>query len=334
MAPAEAAEDVNALWAAVTALDSGPGTVPRGADDAKSIFGKHLGLQEAALRKFLQEAKTDPRFFEGRLRLARVLTIRAEIEGKQEYQAESEKLLDALEAEGTREQKAEVAFTRITQWMRRNRFPKAEQRKDLLAAAKEFKERFPFDRRLARLLVEVATRFEREPDVKRGLLDAAARATSDPDLRKRIADDHARIDLVGKTLSLKFTDLNGVHFRMEDFRGRPAVVLYFSGSSAPALDAWRSLNEALKKYPDAVKVGISLDEDRVAMERVRKVYGEGWVIAWDGRGWQSALARRWGVNALPTVWLVDPKGVVVSLDAMEDFRGQMEAITRGTQGSR
>jgi len=120
---------------------------------------------------------------------------------------------------GTREQKAEVAFTRISQWMRRNRFPDALQRQELLAAVREFKEKYPADRRLARLLVEVGTRFDREPIVKRELLDGAARANPDADLKRRLADDQARLDLLGKSLSLRFTDLNGRQFRLRILRG-------------------------------------------------------------------------------------------------------------------
>jgi hypothetical protein len=104
------------------------------------------------------------------------------------------------------------------------------------------------------------------------------------------------------------------------------VVLYFAANSQPSLEAWKAVGETLRKYPEAVRVGISLDEDRVAMERVRKVFGENWVIAWDGRGWMSSLARRWGVNVLPTVWLVDKKGVLVSLDALEELPKQLATL--------
>lgn len=321
-----AAEDLSVLWSAVVALDSGPGQIPKTADEAKVLYGKHVAHQEAALRRFLEVCGQDSRLFEAKMRLARVLTIRAEIEGKPELQAESETLLDGLDSAGSRDQKAEVAFTRISQWMRRNRFPSATQRQELLAATREFRGNYPADRRLARLLVEVATRFDREPEVKRNLLEGAIRANPDADLKKRIADDQARLDLLGKVLPLRFTDLNGRQFRLEDYRGKPAVVIYFSAGSSPSLEAWRTLNECLQKYPNVQRVGVSLDEDRVAMERVRKVYGENWVIAWEGRGWLGSLARRWGVNVLPTVWLLDSKGILVSLDGMEDLAAQLEAL--------
>ena len=319
-----AQEDLASLWNSVVALDAGPKQVPRTPEEAKSIYAKHVELQERSLRRFLGVAGNDSRVFEARLRLARALTIRAELEGRTEFQNESSALLDALESQGSREQRAEVAFTRISQWMRRNRFPDASQRSELLAAVREFRDSFPADRRLARLLVEVATRFDREPTVKAELLGAAARINQDPGLRKRISDDQTRLDILGKPLPLRFQDLNGRPFRMEDCRGKRVVVLYFSESSAPSLEAWKRVNEALKAYPEVVRVGISLDEDRVAMERARKVFGERWIIGWDGRGWLSSLARRWGVNTLPTVWLVNSSGACISLDALPDLSEQLQ----------
>lgn len=321
------AEDAGVLWNAVVALDAGPGQFPRTVEEAKVLYTKHVVVQEGAVRRFLEAAPAgDSRLFEAQMRLARVLTIRAELEGKADIQTESARILDKLEASGSAEQRAEVGFTRISQWMRRNRFPDAVQRQELLLAVKEFREKFPSDRRVARLLVEVATRFDREPAVKGELLATASRATQDAGLKKRIADDQARLELLGKPLNLKFTDLNGRQFRMEDCRNRPVVVLYFAANSQPSLEAWKAVGETLRKYPEAVRVGISLDEDRVAMERVRKVFGENWVIAWDGRGWMSSLARRWGVNVLPTVWLVDKKGVLVSLDALEELPKQLATL--------
>jgi hypothetical protein len=74
------------------------------------------------------------------------------------------------------------------------------------------------------------------------------------------------------------------------------------------------------------RVAVSLDETRGALDRARQDLGAGWTIGWDGMGWGSPLARRWGINALPTVWLLDGQGRLVSLNAMEGLAGQLEAL--------
>ncbi|MEY5026562.1 MAG: hypothetical protein RLZZ244_2090, partial [Verrucomicrobiota bacterium] len=287
-----AAEDLASLWAGVVALDSGPGQVPGSEAEAKRIYGKHVAVQEAALRRYLERApEGDSRRFEARLRLARVLTIRAEIEGRPQWQEESAKILDALDAEGSKEQRAEVAFTRITQWMRRNRFPDASRRQELLGAVREFQNNFVGDRRMGRLLLEVATRFDREPEVKRELLEAASRTELDASLRRRLEDDRLRLRTLGSALDLRFKDFGGREFRMEQKRGVPVVVLYFSEGSLPSMEAMRRVNEGLRGFPEVVRVGVSLDLEGTCVERIRQGRGEGWVICWDGRGWQSMFAR-------------------------------------------
>jgi hypothetical protein len=105
------------------------------------------------------------------------------------------------------------------------------------------------------------------------------------------------------------------------------VVLYFSEASAPSLSAWRALNEQLASYSNVVRVAVSLDESRAALERARQGVSTGWTVAWDGLGWGSPLARRWGINSLPTVWLVDAQGKLVSLNGLEGLNEQLEALS-------
>jgi len=58
------AEDVASLWGAVLSLDSGPGQVPKSADEAKDLDAKHVAKQEKALRRFLEVCGEDTRLFE------------------------------------------------------------------------------------------------------------------------------------------------------------------------------------------------------------------------------------------------------------------------------
>jgi hypothetical protein len=323
-APA-AASDVASAWKEVLRLDAGPPPALKG--EAKDTYARHLVAQEQALRRALELlGGGDGLFFEARFRLARVLALRAEVEADNAMQGESDALLDALEKGATHAQQGHIAFTRISQWMRRNRFPDATKRKELLAAAREFGQRYPNDIRAPRLLVEVATQFDREPEVKRSILTDAGRLTKDPELTQRIGDEMRKLGLLGRKLEMGFSDIGGRPFKMEQQRGRPLVLLYFSEASTSSLNAWKTLNEVLSRHSNVVKVAVSLDENRAAMDRARQSFSGGWTVAWDGLGWGSPLARRWGINALPTVWLVDSQGKLVSLNALEDLEGQLREL--------
>ena len=325
-AAAPAVGDASAAWREVQRLESGP--PPAGQGDPKEVYGRHVVAQEGALRRFLELAgNQSPLLFDASFRLARVLALRAELEANSALQGESDALLDSLEKGATHAQQSHIAFTKISQWMRRNRFPNQEQRRELLAAAREFREHYPGDIRAARLLVEVATQFDREPEVKRSILGDAGRLTKDPELTQRIGDEMRKLALLGRKLDMSFSDIGGRPFKLEQYRGRPLVLLYFSEGSPPSLAAWRTLNEKLGGHPNVARVAVSLDESRGALERARQGLSAGWTIGWDGLGWGSPLARRWGVNALPTAWLIDAQGKLVSLNVIEGLEFQLEALS-------
>jgi hypothetical protein len=310
------------------ALDAGPKR--EGLKDAASleVYLRHLALQENALRKFLEMPEILDKAFEAEFRLARVLAIRAELEMNDAMHAQAQSMLDALERRANPEQKAHLAFTRIAQWMRRYRFPDKAQRQDLLAAVREFRARFPQDPRSARLLVEVATRFDREPDLKSALLSDAKNLATDSSLKQRIADDFARLSLLGKQLKLSFSDIAGRPTQLERKRGTPVVILFFAEHSPSSFSVWTKLNAALEKHPKVGRIALSVDESRAAMERARKDVSSGWIVGWEEGGWKSPLARRWGINAVPTAWLLDSSGKLVSLDAADAPEEQLSALER------
>jgi hypothetical protein len=322
--------DAAALWKEVLALDSGPersGSEPSPVE----VFARHLKRQEAALRRFLELSDPGKNRFEAELRLARVLALRAEQEVNADLQKQAAELLDRLEQNATREQQAHVAFTRICQWMRQNRSPDSEKRADLLAAVREFRERFAFDPRTPSLLVEVATRFDREPNIKESLLSDARSLARDPKLKLRIADDLMRLSLLGRELKLSFSEPGGRVFSLEKHRGQPVLIFFFSSDSASSLVVWRKLNAILAGYPRIRKLALSLDETRLGMDRVRQELGGGWIFGWEAGGWKSPLARRWGINAVPSALLLDSKGKVFSINALDGVEEQLRAVSAGQE---
>jgi hypothetical protein len=322
------AEDAASVWKEVLALDSGP---ERGAKEPPTVemFSKHLKKQEAVLRRFLALPDGGRQRFEAELRLARVLALRAEQEVNAQLQQEAAALLDRLEQNATREQQAHVAFTRICQWMRRTRLPNREQRVELLAAVREFRERFAFDARTPQLLVEAATRFDREPALKESLLSDAKQLTRDPKLKLRITDDLVRTALVGRELKLTFPDHSGRPVSIEKLRGQPVLLFFFAADIVPSLPVWKKLNGILAAYPAVTRVALSLDENRSLMERARQELGAGWTVGWEAGGWKSPMARRWGINAVPTAFLLDAGGRVFSINALDDLEEQLGLLKAG-----
>ena len=324
------ADDADADWQAVTVLDAGPQEKARSPEELQTMVATHLARQERALGVFLTAHPEDRRVFEARLRLARLLQIRADWDPKsaRKLRVASEQLLDELEKNATPAQRVEVDFARITRLMRNLREVTPTRREELLAAARKFQKEHPDDRRLSALLAEVATLFDAQPKIKEALLtDAQPLATND-ELKARIADDLKRVRLLGTELALSFTSVQGREIKLADWRGRPVLIVFFAALSEPSLDAVTSVRRALADLPpDSVRVlGVSLDEKRATLQAVMKARAITWPVAFDGQGWESPLVRALGINAVPTVWLIDARGRLRTLNALDGTAAEVRQL--------
>lgn len=321
--------DVETDWQAIVALDAGPRQRAANPAQVPAITFEHLRQQERALRNFISAHSEDARAFEARLRLARLLSLRADVHA-QAASSEINKLLDELEKEATPVQRTEVEFTRITHAMRRLRQPSPAQREELLAMVRRFQSAHPDDSRLAALLAEVATLFELQPQTRDALLRDAQRLTRDDELKARIADDLRRSGLLGQPVPLQFKPAGATGIDLRDYRGKIVLLIFFAGWSPPALEALDALQRAGPQLPKGQVqfVGVSLDTkpDRlVALVQEKKIT---WPVVCDGRGWESPLVRSLGINAVPTVWLLDREGRLRSLNGLEGTVAQVRQLLR------
>ena len=239
-------------------------------------------------------------------------------------------MLAAMEKTATPEQRAELEFARVTRLMRGAQKAPVAARTQLLSAARKFQAEFPGDRRVAALLVEVATLFDGQPRTKTALLTDAQALATDPGLKVRIADDLRRADLLGTSIKLNFTSVQGREVKIEEYLGRLVFVVFFADFSPPSTEALARLQKSLVALPkgSAAAIGVSLDPKRETLDAVLKSTGLNWPVAFDGKSWEGELVRSFGINALPTVWLLDKQGKLRSLNALADTVEQARQLLR------
>jgi len=322
------AGDVETDWKEVTALDAGPQEHPTTTEGARTMVLNHLLRQEKALRVFLAAHPEDGHAFEAWLRLSRVFQFRGEMEGSDKMRAEGRRILAELEKTATPAQRTELDFSKITQRMRTMQQATQANREELLNLARKFQADHPDDRRVPSLLAEVATLFDAQPKTKEALLVAAQSLATDPDLRSRIADDLKRVRLLGEVISLHFTSAQGNAINGEDFHGKPLILLFFAGFSTPSIKAIGEVQRDLAELPKGAVgvIGVSLDKTMGDLAGVIKATGLAWPVEFDGAGWESPTVRSLGVNALPTVWLIDQKGRLRSLNGLENLVAKVKQL--------
>ena len=322
------AENADEDWLAVLALDAGPRELARTASERQAAVTAHLAAQDRALRTFITAHPADARQFEARLRLSRLLSIRGDVFSDEKAHAEATRILDGLGKIATPEQQTELDFARLSQTMRRMNAGQSMDRDALLAHARRFQKAHPEDRRLPEILSEVATQFDSQPAAKRKLLLEAQPLANDEELKSRIADDLRRLELLGQPIALSGPSTDGKVINVEDYRGRIVVVCFFATWSPPSILALDTLKRAIAPFPkDRVQViAVSLDTKPEPLGELLRSRTITWPIIRDGQGWESPLIRGFGVNALPSAWLLDRKGKLRSLDTFENTNGQIRNL--------
>lgn len=318
---------VMADWEQVTSLDVPVTQLSPDPSKAKGVMEKHFLAQIAANEAFLKESPDDVHAWEARVRLAsaqgRLASLRADREGVQRVISTLKKLEREVPDDSL---KAEAMFRRISlQWQDLGTTPDV-RRENAVANARTFAAAFPKDRRSPRLLAEAASLCNTHPEEKRKLLEEAASLNPDDGISQRIADDKKQLDQLGKPIDLSFTAVDGTKVDLTNDRGQVTALVFWSAESAPSLVWMKYFSKFAGEQPDLRVVTVSLDRNRVDLIAAMRSLNIAWPTAFDGKGWENGIARQCGINTLPTLWLINRKGILCYLNARDSYEHRIREL--------
>jgi len=324
--------DADSDWAKVLKFDSGPSATPASHEEAVRIAHEFFGRQQAALREFIAAYPSDPHVLDAKLRLISIQAAEGEMDQQPEQVRQALLAFMALERSPNTppSRLPDVAFRRISLEMQTFQGTKEQIREAVVTAARNYAIRFPDDKRAPRLLVEAATECDDTPDTMRDLLTTARSLSKEAALDDRIADDMRRLNTLGTPVNAKFSTIQGDIIDLAALRGNVVVLIFWAAESPPSLLWLQRFCKDISHIPqDQLKiVTISLDESRKDVDEAVRMLNLTWPVNFDGKGWENAVARPLGINALPTVWILDKHGILRTLNARDSYDYWIQRLER------
>jgi thiol-disulfide isomerase/thioredoxin len=198
--------------------------------------------------------------------------------------------------------------------------------KNNIAKAKAVDEFIAFaskDERGAELLYLLSLSFKDEPARQKALYARIVKEYPESGRAKAARGLLSRFDAVGKAFDLTFNDaISGTEISMQSLRGKIVVVDFWATWCGPCVAEMPRMKELYAKYHDkgVTFIGVSLDHSKNegGLDKLRAFVAKNeisWPQYYQGNGGESDFSRSLGINSIPTVFLVDQKGKLFSLDA-------------------
>ncbi len=120
---------------------------------------------------------------------------------------------------------------------------------------------------------------------------------------------------------------------VSDYQGKLVVLNFcakWCGFCAPEIP---NLKEVYTQYHDKglEVIGVSLDENEKDIREFTQEHEIPWLQIFDGKGWKSELAQFFGVTKVPSQWLIDRDGTIISVDTRGE---QLEQLVKWTEITR
>ena len=104
------------------------------------------------------------------------------------------------------------------------------------------------------------------------------------------------------------------------------ALIFWSAESAPCLVWMQYFSRYAAEIPALKVVTVSLDRERTDLRSAIQSLNITWPTFFDGKGWDNKIARGFGINTIPTLWLIDKKGCLRALNARDDYELKIKTL--------
>jgi peroxiredoxin len=132
--------------------------------------------------------------------------------------------------------------------------------------------------------------------------------------------------LLGKPVEVQFKAVDGRQVDLATQRGKVVLLDFWATWCPPCIKEVPQIKAAYEKWHDRgfEVIGISLDdkkEDLLSFLNRNKIE---WPQYFDGS--ENRIAKRFGIEEIPTMWLIDKQGKLRDVDAVGNLSERVEKL--------
>jgi peroxiredoxin len=138
----------------------------------------------------------------------------------------------------------------------------------------------------------------------------------DKDFNTLIAKMKDNIGLGKPAKDFTLTSLKGKNLSLTELKGKVVLIDFWATWCPPCVKAIPHLKKTYAQFKDKgfEIIGVSVDFDKNKLESFLKKEKINWHITWSGNAWKDETRELYGVTSIPSVWLVDKKGILRGFD--------------------
>lgn len=184
------------------------------------------------------------------------------------------------------------------------------------------------DYRLYPILVRIADAL---PQGRREVALEPFTANDIPEPARSMARDSLqKLKRLGHHLNLQFTALDGRVVDLATLKGKVVMIDFWSTVCVPCVRDFPDLKRLYQTYrPLGLEIiGISLDEDEEVLERFIEKEKIPWPQYFESKGTQNAIAQKFAIRSIPTVWLIDRRGILRDINGEQDKEQKLKDLLK------
>jgi len=167
-------------------------------------------------------------------------------------------------------------------------------------------------------------------DLESELLDKLAKDHSqDPQIQQYLKQKGRGTKFVGKKFQANLTLTNGKKLTLpEGLLGKVVVIDFWATWCGPCIRYLPHMKKAYNNYKHKGVEFISISLDRAGQKQhlidFAKSNGMSWLQAYSGKFWQDPTARKYGIQAIPSIWVIGKDGRVFSDNARANLEATLD----------